>query len=645
MATMRNYINRAGHKVLTLNPPFHIKRWRLFRFSVLTLLDVMCISISYYFSFVLRLDTFFHPDYIDMFFITTPIFNVLHLIIFQFFGMYRQMWRYANIYSAMIVVRSVGVSSLVMLISFWYFRGEFSLPLSVPVIHFLLCSLILIVSRFSWRMISEYRLKVRSISKDRCLIYGAGAAADLLARNAALNPRFEMNIVGFVDDDVNKVGRFIQGKKVLGVGAELGALCSRENVRKVIIALPSASGKVIRSIVQKCRDVGVEPLIMPEFSSALGTQIIRPRSVDIADLLKRSPKDVSVEDLNRAIKGTTVLVTGGGGSIGSELCRQILTQEPQRLIILDSSEFNLYKLGAELEDFSHSADVQIIFKLGSILDSGMIQQTFSEFKPDHVFHAAAYKHVPLVESNPCQGVLNNVLGTRNIIGASINSSVKNFVLISSDKAVNPTNIMGMTKRVCELLVLCTHIRHGKQIRMAAVRFGNVLGSSGSVIPRFIEQIAQGGPVTVTHPDVTRYFMLTSEAVSLVLQAATMSKGGEIFVLNMGESVKIYDMACELIRLSGKEPGVDIEIEFVGLRPGEKLYEELILEGTESATTHNDIFVATSSNLPHQDIESQIERLLGFASLGNSSSCIALLRQLCFANYRSISKSSMDSLLN
>ncbi len=645
MANLRNFINRAGHRVLTLNPPFHIKRWRLFRFGVLTGLDVLCVAISYYFSFVLRLDAFFHPEYVSTFAITTPIFVALHLVLFNLMGMYRQMWRYANINSAFIIIRSVGIASAVMLISTWYLRGELSFPRSVPIIHFMLCSLLLVINRFSWRLVSEYRLKFRSANKDRCLIYGAGAAADLLARNAALNPKFDMNIIGFVDDDTNKVGRFIQGKKVLGTGDQLGALCALKAVRKVVIALPSASGKVIRGIVEKCRDIGVEPLIMPEFSSALGTQIIRPRAVNIADLLRRSPKDVSADDLKRTIKGTTVLVTGGGGSIGSELCRQILTHEPNRLIILDSSEYNLYRLGAELDDHQLVTETSVVYRLGSILDQRILQQLFNEFKPDHVFHAAAYKHVPLVEANPCQGIINNVLGTRNLLRQSIESDVASFVLISSDKAVNPTNVMGMTKRVCELILLCAHHHFGTRLKFSAVRFGNVLGSSGSVIPRFIEQIEEGGPVTVTHPDVTRYFMLTSEAVSLVLQASSLAKGGDIFVLNMGESVRIYDMACELIRLSGKEPGVDIDIEFVGLRPGEKLFEELILEGTESATTHNDIFVATSATLPTSEIAEKIDRLLEFAEQGNASSSIAILKYLCFSKFDEHLQPSDASLLN
>jgi FlaA1/EpsC-like NDP-sugar epimerase len=357
----------------------------------------------------------------------------------------------------------------------------------------------------------------------------------------------------------------------------------------------------------------------------MAEKIPDPRPVHIQDLLRRSPKSVQKEVIKDFFQSRTVLVTGAGGSIGSEICRQILETNPGVLLLLESSEYNLYKIQRELEEKKTS--IPIIGIMGNVTDEAFIDHVFLNHRPDYVLHAAAYKHVPLVESNPLSGILNNIEGTKIVANACIRYHVRNFLLVSTDKAVRPTNVMGMTKRACEILVQSLHQLHGHGCRFSAVRFGNVLGSSGSVIPLFMDQIKKGGPVTVTDPEMTRYFMLISEAVGLVLQSAVKSRGGEIFVLDMGDPVNILEMAKQLIRLAGKEPGQDIDIVITGLRPGEKIFEELIIEGAERHELHEDIYIARPENFSGTLALEMIDNLLVYAKGYKTQEALVILADL------------------
>ena len=406
------------------------------------------------------------------------------------------------------------------------------------------------------------------------LIYGAGSAGEKLYRELTENPRLNFHVVGFVDDEKNKQGRSIHGVPVLGGVKDLSAIKEKHKVQEVLIAMPSSTGRQMRVVVDECKACGLKFKTLPGMGELIDGKVSvkTMRDVNYKDLLRRKPVDLDSDKITGYLNDKVVLVTGAGGSIGSELCRQIISFQPRRLVLLDVSESGLYSLQMELK---HRAGYQRHRTvLGQIQDEGLIDSVMRRYEPQVVFHAAAYKHVPMLERNPWQAVSNNILGCHVMLEKALEYGVGYFVLVSTDKAVRPTSIMGASKRVCELLV---HGYKGNGTCMMAVRFGNVVGSSGSVIPLFREQIERGGPVTVTHPEVTRYFMTIPEASQLILQAGAQGEGGEIFILEMGTPIKIVDMARDLIRLSGKEPDKDIEVRFTGLRQGEKLYEELITE--------------------------------------------------------------------
>lgn len=615
-------VNQLG----LLKPPFHLRNWRLLRLSILIMLDVAILAFSYWGAFVLRLDDFAIWDYRHSYFLTLPILIGFHLLAFLHFGMYRQVWRFGTYNSALMIAKCMMFGTLMTVCANFFMARTDMPPRSVPVIFFLLGTSLVVLTKFSWRAWAAIQSAVLVEAKERCVIYGAGAAGDLLARHALANPKFPFKVVGFIDDDKNKRGRMIHGLRILGTSEKLRELCDILNVKMVILAMHAPEGKIIRDIVTKCREASVKPLIMPNMANSLEQDLPAPRAVDIRDLLRRAPKNINNARIENLFKDSTVLVTGAGGSIGAEVCRQIFDCQPRCLVLMDSSEFNLYKIEQELWERG-KFDVEIRPVLGSVVNRRTVDRVFRDFRPDFVLHAAAYKHVPMVECNPMEGVVNNILGTRNVAEAAIAFGTTKFLLISTDKAVRPTNVMGATKRCCEVLIQALSALHPKGPVFCAVRFGNVLGSSGSVIPRFLEQIQNGGPVTVTHPDVTRYFMLTSEAVGLVLQSITMSENGEIFVLNMGDSVRICEMAKDLIRLAGKEPGKDIDIVFTGLRPGEKLYEELILEGAENHTTHDEIFVATPHPIEPKPLLAKLASIVFLAESGDDLACLEILKSL------------------
>jgi len=627
--TRENY-NEHIYKFLSAitELPDKLGNWNILRIFIFLIVDTLVTYFSYWLAYYLRLDTSLFGQYRPVFLKTLPILVVCCLLAFWFGGLYRQLLRFANASTARLIVVSTLIATIIANLGIRVLFSRPYPPRSVPLIFFLIFCLLSGTLRFSWKILSSYKASLVKSEKEKCIIYGAGAGGELFARHFLSNPYFRYDPVGFVDDDPNKTGRTIHGLKILGGGDSLASICGKLDVKTVVLAIPSAPGKTIRNIYDSCYKADLNPLVMPDIANVLNNSIVQPRSINIADLLKRSPASINHQKIRSFIQGKKVLVSGAGGSIGSEICRQIAELNPELMILLDFSEYNLYRINMELEDrFSGKAPVVPV--LGSTKNKKLIDEIFSTYKPDCVLHAAAYKHVPIVEKNPVSGIRNNILGTRILSEASLKHGTKNFILVSTDKAVRPANLMGASKRCCEILIQSMFYLNKDKCKFSVVRFGNVLGSSGSVVPRFMEQIKNGGPVTVTHPDITRYFMLTSEAVSLVLQAAASSVGGEIFVLNMGEPVRIFDMACNLIMLAGKKPGVDIEIIFTGLRPGEKLYEELILEGTEQSSLHNDIFILkTIVSDPLEKIK-HIDEILRVSGENDLTKTVNLVRDIAF----------------
>jgi FlaA1/EpsC-like NDP-sugar epimerase len=469
-------------------------------------------------------------------------------------------------------------------------------PLSVLVLDGLLTTAVIAIPRLLVRSIGWHQFTARHIDARPVLIAGAGAAGVMLLRQIQASPDLGLIPVGFVDDDVAKHKHRLSGIPVLGSLKETARIAREAGVSEVIIAMPTASGRVVREVVRAASEAGVKTRTLPGISDILSGRFdpFSLRQVEIQDLLRRDPVKIDLRQLQGLITERTVLVTGAGGSIGAELCRQICGLEPQRLVLLGHGENSIFGIQQELA--RHFPQMPVHAVIADIKNASQLNWIFERFSPSTVFHAAAHKHVPLMEENIAEAVLNNVLGTRNLVEVSTEHRVDHLVLISTDKAVRPTSVMGATKRVAEQVVQLEAEERGSNF--VAVRFGNVLGSRGSVIPTFLKQISEGGPVTVTHPEMRRYFMTIPEAVQLVLQAGGLGKGGEVFVLDMGEPVKIADLAADLIRLSGKEVGRDIEIRFSGTRPGEKLYEELFFDAEHAIPTgHAKVLKARNAALP------------------------------------------------
>ena len=462
----------------------------------------------------------------------------------------------------------------------------------------------------SYRVIIMLRVRVLKhnlTEKQRVLIVGAGSAGTTILREIQTSEKLNKIAVGFIDNDERKIGTTVLGVKVLGKCEDIVEIAKKTEADSIIIAIPSTSAKVLKEITQFCLQTGCDVKTLPGLYQLIdgNVSVSKLRDVDVQDLLGREPVKVNLDEVMGYIEEQVVLVTGGGGSIGSELCRQIATHNPKQLIILDIYENNAYEIEQELK--RKLPNLNLLTLIASIRDSGKMEDVFKTYRPDIVFHAAAHKHVPLMETSPNEAVKNNILGTYKVVRCADKYGVKKFVQISTDKAVNPTNIMGATKRVCEMIIQA--FSRKSKTQFVAVRFGNVLGSNGSVIPLFKKQIAEGGPVTVTHKDIIRYFMTIPEAVSLVLQAGAYAKGGEIFVLDMGEQVRIYDLAVNLIKMSGLEPDKDIEIKVTGLRPGEKLYEERLMaeEGLEK-TANDRISIGKPIEMDDEHLFATLEKL-------------------------------------
>lgn len=540
------------------------------------------VSVAYVASFALRFDLSIPGDFASVLLRTLPLLLACKLVGYWYSGLFSGTWRHVSVRDVQEIVRGNLLGSVIFLLAMVFVRGLHGFPRTVFLIDLLVATALLGGIRVLIRVLRERdgRPQVRRIEK-LALIAGAGSAGIQLLQELESRPRLGIAVVGFVDDDPGKVGLRVCGLPVLGAIDDLPALCTEHDVGEVFIAMPSATGAVIRRAAQRCAEAGVRSRILPSLGELVEGRFIytQMREVKVDDLLSRAPVRLDLPRVRHFIERRTVLVSGAAGSIGSELCRQLAASEPARLLLYDRHENGVFAL--EMELAQRFPDVELVPILGDVLLPDQLDAVFAQHRPEIVFHAAAYKHVPLAERNVIEAVRNNVLGTRNVARAAVRHGARDFVLVSTDKAVRPTSVMGVTKRVAELVV--QGMQNGG-CRFVAVRFGNVLGSNGSVVPTFREQIARGGPVTVTHPDVTRYFMTIPEAVQLILQAATLGGAGQIVLLEMGEPVKIADLARHMIELSGFRPDEDIEIRFTGLRPGEKLYEELVDEGEEVVRT-------------------------------------------------------------
>lgn len=548
--------------------------------------------------------------------------------VFYLCGMYSLGWRHVGLHDMLLAARTAALGSVLLTLLVFVFGRLLTLPplyVLIPV-DFMATLCLVGGFRISGRVYAELRNGRHSAHPKRVLVYGAGSAGEQLVRAMQSDVQHTYQPVGFIDDDVSKVGTTIHGVKVLGTGNDLGRISSAYRVDELLIAIPSADGPVIRDIVRQARGAGIKvmrsvPPLAQLFSRRLGLSELRDLQPE--DLLRRKQVTINPSEVKGAIKGSTVLVTGAGGSIGSELCRQLLQFEPAKLLALDREETALFEIGRQLMGQHGGVDIGLL--LADICDSAKIERIFAQHKPQIVFHAAAYKHVPLMEENPSDAIRNNVVGTRIVAEASLKHGVDRFVLISTDKAVNPTSVMGASKRLAENLV--RELNSHDKTKFVSVRFGNVLGSRGSVIPIFKEQLLSGGPITVTHPEMSRYFMTTKEAVLLVIQAAVMGQGGEVFVLDMGEPVNILELARDVIRLAGYEPDVDIPIVFTGIRPGEKLFEDLLTaeEGTLT-TRHDKIFVA-KPGIPANGSDSLLSKIGHLETLADAGDNMAIIDSL------------------
>ncbi|MCH5138206.1 polysaccharide biosynthesis protein [Clostridiaceae bacterium UIB06] len=586
----------------------------------LIIYDIAFLIVSLYFSFLLRFEFNIPQEYMMLLKLSIIPVVIINLVCNRFFNLYSSIWKYASVEELMSVIYSISSSNIIFIIYSYFVYYKFlenklyRFPFSVHIIFWVLSVLALGGVRFMWRVAQDNNLGKDSVDvKKKLLIIGAGDASALLIKEIKRHKSFNYSIVGLIDDDASKQGKLINGIEVIGGRDRIIDVCEEKAVEEIILAIPSADLETKREIINICRDTKSKLKTLPGIYEIIDGEvsISKLRDVNIEDLLGREEVTLNSENINKYIKDKTILVTGGGGSIGSELCRQISKFKPAKLVILDIYENNVYDVQMELNRTHPELNKEVI--IASIRELGRLKEVFEKYKPDVVFHAAAHKHVPLMEGNPAEAIKNNIIGTYNVLKCAHEYKVKKFVQISTDKAVNPTNIMGATKRFCEIMVQA--FDKISTTEYVAVRFGNVLGSNGSVIPLFKKQIAEGGPVTVTHPEINRFFMTIPEAAQLVIQAGSIAKGGEIFVLDMGKPVKIVDLARDLITLSGYKPDVEIKIEYTGLRPGEKLYEELLMDEVAlTSTEHDKIFVEKPNSIDLEFVEKSIEEFRKVASM-------------------------------
>lgn len=571
------------------------------RKSILLILDIVLVGAALLGAYLLRFEGYL-GRYFEQFKDVVVFVILIYVSVNWLFGLYRKMWRYASIQELLGIFWAATSSALLTYLLFWVLDTQ--IPRSVLLLTWILSVFFIGGSRFAYRVFRDQKTKMRNHKinqvKKRLMIVGGGDAGANLVKELVQNPNSQYVPVVIVDDADWKLHNQIYNVPVKGNTNKIQTLVETEEIEDIIIAIPSASKSRIKEIVKECQQTKATIKILPNVNDLINgkADINQVRDVEVADLLGRDEVVLDTSNIESYIKDQVCLITGGGGSIGSEIVRQLVKYRPKEIVVLDIYENNAYDLQQAIKRNYPYQNFRVI--IASVRDKERICKIFDEVKPAVVFHAAAHKHVPFMEENPSEAIKNNVLGTLNVAQCAHEHKVKRFILISTDKAVNPTNIMGATKRIAELII--QSINTISETEFAAVRFGNVLGSNGSVIPLFKEQIKAGGPITITHPDITRYFMTIPEASRLVIQAGALAKGGEIFVLDMGEPVKIVDLATQLIELSGYKLNQDIKIEFIGLRPGEKLYEELLLEeeGLES-TKQEGILIARPSEITYPEI--------------------------------------------
>ncbi|PKN29512.1 MAG: polysaccharide biosynthesis protein [Deltaproteobacteria bacterium HGW-Deltaproteobacteria-21] len=613
-------------------------------FFVVLAVDAFLLAASWYFAHSLRFNFAIPPNHYAVMIRLLPVVICAKIIIFFFFDLYRGMWRYTSLNDVLNIGEAATISCLGLIVLITFTHGFTGHSRSTFVIDWVLTILLISGYRAGIRLsawigmkdetgiLGKFHLLGRGSkgkrSRKRLLIIGAGDSGEKIFREIQENASLRYRVVGFLDDDVKKVGKQIHGVRVYGTTAELGKLSSRLSANEILIAIPSATASQMRVIVARCKESGIPYKTIPGMGELINgkVSIKTIRDVAYSDLLGREPVKLDEGRIGAYLTGASVLVTGGGGSIGSELCRQICRFSPKRLVLYERSESPLFEIDLELRRDYPGVDV--IAVLGDIRDRKQLTEAFLAFTPQTVFHAAAYKHVPMMELHPWKAVKNNIIGTRNVIDIAAGHGVDRFVLVSTDKAVRPLSVMGASKRAAELLVTSQNGCGTSKTKFMIVRFGNVLGSVGSVVPLFRKQIEAGGPVTVTHPDMTRYFMTIPEACQLILQAGAMGEGGEIFILEMGTPVKIADMARDLIRLSGFDPEVDIKVEYTGIRPGEKLYEELITEGEGIVPTgHEKILVLRGKTCEQEHLNRVIDDMAKLAYVQDSAGIKEKLKEI------------------
>lgn len=589
----------------------HKSKKMIYRIILLVIMDALIITLSGPVAIYVRYNFFFEPTaimFIENIFRYLPLNLAVTLIAFAACRLYRGIWKYASASDLVNIIVACGISAAAQTIGMKVLG--LSIPRSYPFMYFVVLAAGISVFRFMYRILGYIQQKKQGMIRDgkkNTMIVGAGEAGYTLLKELQNSKYLEQNVCCLVDDDPGKRGKYLRGVLVAGNRHDICRLADEYDIDEIMIAIPSASHAVIQEILDICSQTSCKLKVLPGLYQLVNGEVSvsKLRNVEIEDLLGREPVDTQIDSIMDYVSGKTVLVTGGGGSIGSELCRQIARHEPKRLVIYDIYENNAYDIQQELKRDYPELDLVVL--IGSVRNTHRINSVFAQYRPDIVYHAAAHKHVPLMEDSPNEAIKNNVMGTWKTAQAADKYGASRFVLISTDKAVNPTNIMGASKRLCEMIIQM--MDHQSRTGFVAVRFGNVLGSNGSVIPLFKKQIEAGGPVTVTHPDIIRYFMTIPEAVSLVLQAGAQAKGGEIFVLDMGKPVKILDLALNLIRLSGYKPYEDIDIQFTGLRPGEKLYEELLMSEEGLQSTENElIHIGKPIEFDEEEFRHQLEEL-------------------------------------
>ena len=649
-----------------------IEHWKVINLW-LVLYDILTVNLAFFLALWLRFDcryTVIPHRFLYAFLRFAPIYTVVCLVVYWICRLYQGIWQFASVSEMVRTAVAVTITFVIHTAGITLLFNR--MPLTYYFLGILLQFLATIFARFLYRFILMMQdVRQKDGKSGRVMLIGAGTAGymvlkDLAARNAGGD-----RVVCIIDDNPNKWGRYMEGVPVVGGRDDILKQAEKYHINKIYLAIPSASAKVKRDILNICSETGCELKTLPGIYEALNGTVGAEdmKAVSMEDLLGREPVKVNMDEVFGYLSGKTIMVTGGGGSIGSELCRQIAAHKPKRLIIFDVYENNAYDIQLELQD--RYPELDLVTLIGSVRDSRRIHQVFQLYRPEIVFHAAAHKHVPLMEASPCEAIKNNAIGTYKTAYAAIHHGCKRFVLISTDKAVNPTNVMGASKRLCEMVIqmfdrkikaglahqippLYTHTgdeygdvngsetgRETVNTEFAAVRFGNVLGSNGSVVPLFQRQIAKGGPVTVTHPDIIRYFMTIPEAVSLVLQTSVYARGGEIFVLDMGDPVKIDTLARNLIKLSGYKPDVDIMVEYTGLRPGEKLYEERLMAEEGLRKTANDL-INIGSPLEFDDDQfiRQMERLMEAAYANSRETMLPILSEMV-TTYRPGQKEDKD----